>query len=77
MQYDDTEDDHTYQQVTVDQGDSIFDPNNIFSMKLDPTIPGVGYEDEFDDLPDPRLYNVDIKEMLLSTICVHFPTHVG
>ncbi len=65
MQYDDTEDDHTYQQVTVDQGESIFDPDNIFSMKLNPTIPGVGYEDEFNDLPDPRLYNVDMKEMLL------------
>jgi hypothetical protein len=65
LQYDDTEDDHTYQQVTVDQGDSIFDPNNIFSMKLDPTIPGVGYGDEFDNFPDPRLYNVDMKEMIL------------
>ncbi len=65
MQYDDTEDDHTYEQVTVDQGESLFDPENIFNMKLDPTIPGVGYEDEFDDLPDPRLYNVDMKEMLL------------
>ena len=65
MQYDETTNDHTYQQVTVEQGDSIFDPDNIFSMKLDPTIPGVGYEDEFDNLPDPRLYNVDMKEMLL------------
>ncbi len=65
LEYDDTEDNHAYEQVIVDQGESLFDPDNIFNMKLDPTIPGVGYEDEFDDLPDPRLYNVDMKEMLL------------
>ncbi len=53
LQYDETANDPTYQQVTVEQGDSIFDPDNIFSMKLDPTIPGVSYEDEFDNLPDP------------------------
>ena len=65
MQYDDTYDENAYEQGTVHQDESMFDPDNIFSMKLDPTIPGVGYDDEFDDLPDPRLYNVDMKEMLL------------
>ena len=65
MQYDDTYDENAYEQGTVHQDESMFDPGNIFNMKLDPTIPGVGYEDEFDDLPDPRLYNVDMKEMLL------------
>ena len=54
-----------YQQQNLPNVESYFDPENLFCMKLDPTIEGVSYEDEFDDLPDPRLYNVDMKELLL------------
>ena len=62
--YDVTQDVMEYQQQHLPDVESSFDPDNIFCMKLDPTIEGVNYEDEFDDLPDPRLYSVDVQMLL-------------
>ena len=46
---------------------SQYDPEDIFSMKLK-SSDGILYNDEIDDLPDPRIYDINVEELYLHVL---------
>jgi hypothetical protein len=58
---------------------SEYQPENVYSFKLKPGVHHASaYNEELDDLPDPRLYHIDVDKLHMNVLLyLHFPERVN
>ena len=58
---------------------SEYQPANVYSFKLKPGVHHESaYNEELDDLPDPRLYRIDVDQLHMNVLLyLHYPERVN
>ncbi len=70
--YEEYDDDNWHRELGPVITQTEYQPENVYSFKLNPDFNhDSAYDEELDDLPDPRLYDINVDDLLHMHLLLH------